>query len=303
MASFSAGLLTATVYRLITSDIAFGWQSTIQFTTPFIHAIVRTLALPWSWIVPDHYSYPSEAQIEGTRIVLKDGIFHLATQDLVSWWPFLVLCIIVYGLLLRFILTLIGRFGRKRSLRNLQLNTPAHIQLVQRMQSPLVTSQAETVSNHNGAYREPAVSNRRGKAVHAAGSILLLIPAEMDGHEDVKRLHERLERSGFRVIDHRFFMAGYDSDQRLVDELAARKWPPDTGIAAVMEAWMPPINETLMFIQNVRYAVGPAVPVWVVLAGQPGSDGVPAGPSASERLVWQQKIDERADPYMDLIDL
>lgn len=303
MTGFNLGLLTATIYRLITSDIAFGWQSTIQFSDQFIHRTVSMLALPWSWFIPDQYAYPSVNEIEGSRIILKDGIYHLATQDLVSWWPFLVLCIIVYGLLLRFLLVLIGKIGRKRSLQKLQLNTPALIQLVQRMQSPLITSQAETASNRNREYTAAAATGNRDKKDHAVCSTILLIPAEMIEHFDKTRIAAHLKRAGFTVTDHKIFMAGYDADRTVIRELASLSWSSDTGIATLMESWMPPINETLLFLRNLRSAVGLTVPIWVVLAGQSDNEGSLTKPSEADRFVWQQKMDELADPYLDLIDI
>lgn len=303
MSGFNFGLLTATLYRLLTSDIAFGWQSTIQFGPSFIHNTVRTLAMPWSWIVPHQYAYPSEAEIEGSRIILKDGIYHLATQDLVSWWPFLVLCIIVYGLLFRFILVLIGRLGRKRSLQKLQLNTPAVIQLVQRMQAPLVSSQAETISNHTGNQTEEVSTHKKITADFSVCTTLLLIPAEMVEHYGHDMIGNQLEASGFSVKDHKVFMAGYESDQNLIEELSSLEWTTDTGMAAVVEAWMPPITESLTFFKKLRSAVGPTVPIWVVLAGQSGSSGSLTKPLKTDWIVWRQKLDELADPYLDLVAL
>ena len=34
-------------------------------------------------------------------MVLKEGIYHLTTPDLVSWWPFLLLAVCFYGFLPR----------------------------------------------------------------------------------------------------------------------------------------------------------------------------------------------------------
>ncbi|MBT8361503.1 MAG: DUF2868 domain-containing protein, partial [Deltaproteobacteria bacterium] len=97
MVSINVGLITATFFRVVTSDIAFGWQSTLEISSDAIYRLVKTLAIPWSWLIPLDQAYPSLEQIEGSRIILKDGIYNLATQDLVSWWPFLVLCLLCYG--------------------------------------------------------------------------------------------------------------------------------------------------------------------------------------------------------------
>lgn len=85
LVGFNTGLLGATLFRITTSDLAFGWQSTIQFSSAALYKGVKFLALPWSWMLPEDIAYPSLASVEGSRIILKDGIYHLATQDLVSW--------------------------------------------------------------------------------------------------------------------------------------------------------------------------------------------------------------------------
>ena len=96
---FNLGLLTTTLFKVITADIAFGWQSTLQLSSAAVHSLVQKIALPWSWLAAGDPAYPSLAQIEGSRIILKEGIYHLSTPDLVSWWPFLCFSVFFYGLL------------------------------------------------------------------------------------------------------------------------------------------------------------------------------------------------------------
>ena len=40
--------------------------------------------MPWAWLLPADLAYPSLAQVEGSHMVLKEGIYHLATGDLVA---------------------------------------------------------------------------------------------------------------------------------------------------------------------------------------------------------------------------
>jgi len=304
MTGFNLGLLTATVYKLMISDIAFGWQSTIQFSTDFIHKLVCTLALPWSWVVPDPYACPSAAEIEGSRIVLKEGIYHLATQDLVSWWPFLVCCIIVYGVIFRIVLTLIGRIGRNRSLRSVRFNTPALLQLAQRMQSPLVSSQADPAAAPVVG-PEPVTAQAGGTPVQTT-RVLLLVPEETAALNGIDRFADYLGAAGFTVTEYRLFMTGYEADQELVETCGALDWPEGAGIAVIIESWMPPIRETLTFFSALREAIGTSVPIFVVPIGQSHGEvtgGVPAKPTEADRQIWQQKLDALADPYTALMDM
>ena len=49
---FNIGIIAATLIKVVASDIAFGWQSTVQFSPEVVYDLVRHLALPWSWFVP-----------------------------------------------------------------------------------------------------------------------------------------------------------------------------------------------------------------------------------------------------------
>jgi hypothetical protein len=57
-------------------DIAFGWQSIIQFSAEAIFHCIRVLALPCSWCVSSALAYPARLKIEGIR-------------DHPEGWPFL----------------------------------------------------------------------------------------------------------------------------------------------------------------------------------------------------------------------
>ncbi|MFP7754684.1 DUF2868 domain-containing protein [Thermodesulfobacteriota bacterium B35] len=133
---FNTGVLGATLLKVATADIAFGWQSTLQVGAATVARLVRLIALPWSWFVPAHIACPSLSQVEGSRMVLKEGIYHLATADLVSWWPFLCLSVVFYGLLPRICLLVAGHLGLRRALDRLSFDSPACRRLLRRMLTP-----------------------------------------------------------------------------------------------------------------------------------------------------------------------
>ncbi|MCD4678401.1 MAG: DUF2868 domain-containing protein, partial [Desulfobacula sp.] len=135
--SFSAGALGGTFFRVVVSDMAFGWQSTLMATSAGVHDLISIMAFPWSWFMPEFFAHPSLEQIEGSRIILKDGISVLATQDLISWWPFICLGILFYAVIPRGLLIIMGGFVQKRALRNYNFDRPRFRQLIVRMQSPV----------------------------------------------------------------------------------------------------------------------------------------------------------------------
>jgi hypothetical protein len=66
---------------------------------------------------------------------------------------------------------------------------------------------------------------------------------------------------------------------------------------------MPPIQQTLSFMENLRAAAGAQVPVFVGLIGPENPDGSRDQPDPTDRQVWCQKLDGLGDPYLSVIDL
>ena len=306
MVCFNLGLLAATFFRILTSDIAFGWQSTIQFSIDFISRTVKMLALPWSWIVPLEYSYPSAAQIEGSRIILKDGIYHLQTQDLVSWWPFLVLCILFYGVIVRLLLVAIGNAAQRRALRNPKTGRPPLVQLVGRMKTPIMRSQgapAEPGNLPSPSAEDSQISGKTGRSGPPSASLLVLISEDIASNYSSDVWNSHLSSSGFAVLDCKQYRPEPDLDRPLFNSLKNDSRLDEAGIMLIMESWMPPINETLEFIKELRAAVGERIPLFVGLVGQGSDQHVIYRPAPMERKIWHRKLDILTDPYLSLIDI
>ena len=306
MVCFNLGLLTATGFRILTSDIAFGWQSTIQFSTDFISRIVNILALPWSWFIPPEYSYPSAAQIEGSRIILKDGIALLQTQDLVSWWPFLVLCILFYGILIRLLLVVLGNSAQWSALRNLKTGRPLVVQLVGRMKTPIIRSQG---APSDSGIPSSSLSDEHPRSVATSEggsqstSLLLLVSEDIAGNYSADALNHHLTHCGFSVLDCIEYRREPNADRSLFDSLENDPRLDGAGIMLVMESWMPPINETVKFIKDLRSAVGVQTPLFVGLVGQGSDHHLMYQPDPMERKIWHRKLDILADPYLSLMDI
>lgn len=305
MVCFNLGLLAATCFRILTSDIAFGWQSTIQFSTEFIARSVKILALPWSWFIPGHQGYPSAAQIEGSRIILKDGIYHLQTQDLVSWWPFLVLCVLFYGVLVRLLLVVVGKVGQGLALQNLKTDRPVIIQLVNRLKTPRMKSQAVTSENNSAVNVRPEHGSQ-GIAPElniSTSAVTLLLSTDISENYDPAVLEQHLRASGFSISGRQIYHQDPAANRALFEGLLTDSSNDKVGIMLVMESWMPPINETLQLIKDIRLSGGRQVPIFVGLVGQGSDRHSIFQPAPVERKIWRQKLDGLADPYLSLHDI
>lgn len=299
---FNVGLLAASLLKITTSDLAFGWQSTLQISSEAIHRAVQLAALPWSWL-PLAGGYPSLAEIEGSRIILKEGIYHLATRDLIAWWPFLVLCLVFYGLLIRLALIVLGRIVEGRALRRLNLDTAACLALVRRMLTPLVSTQAapepERSGNENGWARE------QPELKPATPSLLpqiLLVPDDIFGICPAAKLAPLLHSRGLAIKSVHKFMAGYEEDEEIKSMLADSCQGRDDGIFILMEGWMPPLVAFLTYLKDLRRILPPKTMIHLGLVGRPVRSGFTQLDPQHLKL-WRKKLTAIGDPYLHTFSL
>lgn len=299
---FNLGLLGATLFKVATADIAFGWQSTIQLSPSAVHLLAQKIALPWAWAIGGDAAFPSLSQIEGSRIILKEGIYHLATPDLVSWWPFLCLTVLVYGLLPRLLLFLGTVFYLRRQLRALDFRQGIYEQLLQRMTTPLVTTRGRTVHGDDAAATQslpsvPAQAHAAAAAGIAARKLLVLIPDEIGDACSPEEIETVVNRSGRYGIEG-IIRTGQDyaADREMLANLQNRKRMAETDILLIQEAWQPPIMEYIDFIKQLRQAVGNGPCIRIGLIGKPLPDSIFTPATEDSRKIWTRKIAAIGDP-------
>jgi hypothetical protein len=294
---FNAGLLGGTLVKLAGSDVAFGWQSTFQVGPAVVHRIVETLALPWRGLLPADIAHPSLPQIEGSRIILKEGVWRLATGDLVSWWPFLCLSVFFYGLLPRLMLLLGGMFVQRRLLSRLPLDHGACDRLVRSMLTPVVQT-----SGNPAAPREAAAESESASSVETSipgdggEALVALVP------EDIFDLCEGLaaaamSRLGIAVTDRKKIGCGVGADRVVLDALGADS---ARGVLVVQEAWQPPIREAVSFIKDLRRQLGQRGRIVVGLIGKPGPEDIFTTVREEDFRIWKRGLDVLADPYLSV---
>jgi hypothetical protein len=300
---FNIGLLAVTLLKIMTSDLAFGWQSTLQLSTISIYQSVKALAFPWSWFLPQTTSYPSLAEIEGSRIILKEGIYNLATQNLIAWWPFLVCCLFFYGLTLRYGLLFVGKMLERRALASLRLDTPPCVSLAQRMQTPLVSTQAKPEKTPSKNQTFPTITpDRNRETTEYLLSQVVLIPDDIFALCPVESLAPAMQNNGLLLQEVHKFMEAYETDQELKLRLANRNWTQGEGLLLLMEGWMPPLLDFLTYLKQLRLLLPENTIINLALIGKPGQT-VFTPVTSGDFSVWQDKIAAIGDPYLNLFSL
>lgn len=133
--AFNVGAMVAFLRIIVFSNVAFGWSTTLFSGADHFQAIIQGLALPWSWFWAD--AVPSAELIKKSEFFFDNKAFE--ARDSGAWWPFLMACLMFYGLLPRLIFWLLARFKGQRALREVPLDSARFQSLYERLTRPYVS--------------------------------------------------------------------------------------------------------------------------------------------------------------------
>ncbi|MBV1905388.1 MAG: DUF2868 domain-containing protein [Pseudomonadales bacterium] len=258
--AFNIGALAVGILLIIFTDLAFGWTSTLVFETKEFQALIRLVSMPWSAIWPE--ALPTDALIEQSRFfrLETDGVAENMARDLRAWWPFLVACILVYGLMPRLLLLLASQFLLRRATLSLLMEHPQIEALLERMRG------AELALGAKGQEPQPAVMAEADyiKPDKPTGRVPVIIWAEAAPLD--KWLNYLRDEYGIKAGV--TFEAGgvrtLSEDRACVASLAASN---STAIIVVVKSWEPPVNDVLDFIKSLRQALNSSTDVLLMPVG------------------------------------
>jgi uncharacterized protein DUF2868 len=310
--AFNFGVLGVLLVKVASSDLAFGWQSTIQLSSQFMASLVQWLALPWSWLLGSA-SYPDLGQIEGSRMILKDGFYHLTSSDLVSWWPFLCLAICCYCLLPRMVLFAAGTFGRKCSLARVSFHRPDHNQLLHRLLTPRLETRPQKRAEEGSSavavgleqeFQEEQVGAVFEQKSPVNGELLALIPDELFDDCDPTRLGQLCEEAfGYTVARSLRFNEKHSDNEMVLGQLKQGSGSHCPPLLILQEAWQPPIQEMLRFLRELRLHCDEETVIIVALIGKPDPETLFTPVTDTDLHIWQQKVATLSDPCLQLSSL
>jgi len=298
---FNLGILAALLFKVMTTDLAFGWQTTLQAGAEAVARLVEIIALPWSWLLPAGVGYPDLAQIQGSHIILKEGIRHLSSTALTSWWPFLCLCVTVYGLLPRLLLYGGGRIMLRYLLKTFRFDSARHQRLLLRMQTPILSTSEAEHQTPEQPFDEPG--NRPAREQHPLPAqkytAVLLVPEEIADEYPIDALCARIGRETGYTITKTIFCDPYDPNIRADMPLAEAAQT----VMILQEAWQPPINELFTFLHRLRELAGQKTLLTLFLIGKPEPEAPLAPPREQDYAIWRQKLSALGDPRLDVLSL
>jgi len=304
---FNIGIIGFLLLRIAITDLAFGWQSTLQPAAETVYRVVDTIALPWSWVAPDAIAHPTLSQIEGSQFVLKESMQGLSTSDLTAWWPFLLFAVICYGLLPRLILLAGSVIRQGRAIHRLSFSHAACDRLLLSMKTPAVTTKSRAYEKADDERSETAAAPfRYGPSASeempedALKTTIILIPEDIAGKYRQDELEERLRRRlglgiGARIV------CRFDpkADAQAVEEtLKGDSGASENRLVFIQEAWQPPIQETLSWIVSIRQKAGVESGFIIGLIGKPSAETIFTPPADTDRMVWAHAVAKQGDPYL-----
>ena len=308
---FNTGVLAAMLTRVVSADIAFGWQSTVQLSPRMVYEIVKNIAAPWAWFTAPPTAYPTLAQIEGSRMILKEGIYHLSTQNLVSWWPFLCFAVLFYGLLPRLVLLVTGIIARQSALNSLDFEFTVFDRMIRRMETPLIRTDGTREDDDRPDELKIAKPVRPRDAAHIGkngivpdNNLVALIPEDIFGQCNADALTAAVQaRMGYGVF--LTLPVSMDmseiKDQEVMEIVTTLQWEGGRiNALLIQEAWQPPILETLLFIRELRNRLGETAAICICLIGTPSQDSIITSVAPKHSAMWNQKLASLSDPRLEV---
>lgn len=264
---FNLGLIAAFIACLLLFDVRFYWEATPRIgMQEALAAAADIVALPWSWAWPQ--AVPDSADIAVSR--LAAGALPAAGDG--SWWRFLLLSLLVWGLLPRLLLVVWYQLKARYALARLTFQAP----------------------RHRALWRQLNVIERGEVAPGATDGVLVL---DVGGHgvtgEAVRgfllrRLHVNpLTTTPVAVLD-------AEREAQTRRELAAGP----AGVVLLVEGWALSPRQVETLHARLRAELGSRVPMtWLVFAL---ADGRPTRPADGDLRRWTRQIDSLGDPATEV---
>ncbi|MEM0970038.1 MAG: DUF2868 domain-containing protein [Verrucomicrobiota bacterium] len=278
--AFNFGLILSLVSSVLFLKVHFGWESTTAETMiPQLERLTQFLGAPWHWLRPDWV--PTRETIELSQIQWSNGVaIPPATSLGVTWFPFLLLTLIVWGLFPRLLLR--GWIGilESRALRSHSFQE-AHHRAWWRTLTDLPSLRFEPTGPTDGA-----VALLWGGMSVSESSLRTACLQQLRLHPE-----ETLSAGGSDVATDQTALRGVSS--------YAKKHPAHRGIL-VAEAWSLAPKDLSDFLHSLRQELGSAFPLHVLLVGEPKSSTLFTPPSQEEIGVWERFVADQQDPQLFL---
>jgi hypothetical protein len=267
---FNVGILTGLAGLVMVKHVGFFWETTTESAMRVIlEDAVRFLSIPWSWWWPG--AVPDPAVIEASRW-LPSRLGGLGPGPS-SWWEFLLMTTIVWGLLPRAVLWVIAWMAGRKALANLDFQG----------------------RHHRVLWRELTGDPRSETDEKPLDGVLVLdVGGSGVAQEELRPFLLRRLRV-HPTAWHTTAVLDLGAEDQTA--LALRKAP--AGVVLLAEGWaLSPPRMTALHTR-IRAAAGPLVPVKFLVVNVDSAKN-PAPPAPEERREWERFVDSLGDPAAEV---
>ena len=267
--AFNLGALASCLYLVVFSDLAFSWSTTLQLESVDLQRWTDILSAPWARVFAD--ARPSLGLIEETRYFrFKEGAFPEAGSPagLGGWWPFLVMCLAVYGLLPRLLTWTLARLRLRAALSKTFQHYPGTTDLLVRLNSELVETRSAEPALQRGkdlaATGAPPLT-ARGESVAGRPALIVNWSAAAADPALFRAWVAEAEAVGVEAWHEAGGSHSLAHDRQVVN--AAAQVRAACSVMILVKAWEPPVVEFLDFLRELRAAAQPDRVLFVVPPG------------------------------------
>lgn len=262
-AAFHAGAVGGLTAMVMFTRVGFFWETTTATAMEsLLNRAVRWSSAPWAWAWPDLLP-----DVAGAR----RGPEWAGGGE--SWWPFLLLTLVCWGLLPRLGLAGLAAWQERRALGRLSFQAPHHRRLWRALTG--VTRGEDPSGPLDGAL----VIDLGGSAPDREALRPFLL----------RRL--RLNPTGWEAL------GVLNASQEAAARAALRRAPG--GVVVLTEGWALAPRQMEQTLRDVRHAAMDRRVV--VLVGNRQPDGRLQPPTPDERAAWERFGDHLADTGVDLV--
>jgi hypothetical protein len=274
---YNLGILATLLGHVATTDLAFGWQSTLQASPERVYRIVAGLATPWSWFAPN--AHPTLAQVEGSRFQYAQGVQSLAPDAAAAWWPFLCYAVTFYGLLVRALLLGLALTNMRGALRRLPFDHHACNTLWRHLLGTFVETKEGKAA--------PAIPDRiiaSDHRQHASGAALVLVAEDVQVEQAA--VAEKLRAAfGWELKEMLPAKVAHPTGNTELLSRLASDAEKLAGVIVLMRAKRSPIRAIALFLQKLAEAIGPKRELLILLIGRKENGGF-AAVAEEEAAHW-----------------
>ncbi len=250
--TFNVGAILCVLYLVVFSDLAFGWSTTLETDSSSFHGLVQWLTIPWQALFA--HAVPTLELVESTRYFRLDEGLLPNTQAgsdpalLGQWWPFLLLCMLVYGLLPRVFSNLYASWRTISAANRVLVSLPESTDLLERLNSPDV----ETTATESEESSSLNIESRVNQTLVEIGDRDCVVVDWASAIENTLSTQQISDLCGVNVAA-RFSAGGKKSladDLEVIEQIRNLANPMPTII--FVKAWEPPMLELVDFIGDLQ---------------------------------------------------